>query len=72
MSMCCGGGSNAGRLADVMSKMGLKVVKIAQRGWRPTKQSVEKMLGEMDGKVSKQAVLIMMGVPWRLFFAALQ
>ncbi len=26
------GGSNAGRLADVMSKMGLKVVKIAQGG----------------------------------------
>jgi hypothetical protein len=26
------GGSNAGRLADVMGKMGLKVVKIAQGG----------------------------------------
>ena len=62
------GGSNAGRLADVMGKMGLKVVKIAQGGWRPTKQSVEKMMGDMDGKVSKQAVLIMMGMDNGIFY----
>ncbi len=39
------GGSNAGRLADVMAKMGLEVVKVSRGGggWRPTKQSVEKL-----------------------------
>jgi hypothetical protein len=46
--------------ADVMAKMGLKVVKISQ--------SVEKMLGEMNRKVRKQAVLIMMGMDNGIFY----
>ncbi len=62
------GGSNAGRLADVMGKMGLKVVKVTQGGWRPSKQSVEKMMEELEGKVRKQAVLIMMGMDNGLFY----
>jgi hypothetical protein len=62
------GGSNAGRLADVMGKMGLKVVKVTQGGWRPSKQSVEKLMEEMEGKVGKHAVLIMMGMDNGLFY----
>jgi len=62
------GGSNAGRLADVMGKMGLKVVKVTQGGWRPSKQSVEKTMKEMEGKVSNQAVLIMMGMDNGMFY----
>jgi hypothetical protein len=62
------GGSNAGRLAEVMLKMGLKVVKVTQGGWRPSKQSVEKTMKEMEGKVSNQAILIMMGMDNGLFY----
>jgi len=62
------GGSNAGRLADVMGKMGLKVVKVTQGGWRPSKQSVEKLMEKMEGKVGKHAVLIMMGMDNGLFY----
>jgi hypothetical protein len=47
------GSSNGGRLADVMTKMGFKVVKVTEGGWRPSKQSVAKMLKEMEGKVNR-------------------
>jgi hypothetical protein len=33
-----------------MGKMGLKVVKVTQGGWRPSKQSVEKIMKEMEGE----------------------
>jgi hypothetical protein len=62
------GSSIGGRLADVMTKMGFKVVKVTAGGWRPTKQSVAKMMVEMEGKVSPGAMLIMMGLDNGLYY----
>jgi hypothetical protein len=56
------GSINGGRLADVMAKMGFKVVKVTSGGWRPTKQSVASMMSELEGKVSPRATMIMMGM----------
>ena len=62
------GSSNGGRLADVMTKMGFKVVKVTEGGWRPNKVSVAKMMKEMEGKVSPGATLIMMGLDNGLYY----
>jgi hypothetical protein len=62
------GSSNGGRLADVMAKMGFKVVKVTSGGWRPTKQSVAKMMEEMEGKVSPGAKLTMMGLDNGMYY----
>jgi hypothetical protein len=62
------GSSNGGRLADVMIKMGFKVVKVTEGGWRPSKVSVSKMMKEMEGKVSPGATLIMMGLDNGMYY----
>ncbi len=56
------GSRNGGRLANVMARMGFKVVKVTSGGWRPTKQSVASMMSELEGKVSPGATMIMMGI----------
>ena len=62
------GSSNGGRLADVMVKMGFKVVKVTEGGWRPNKVSVAKMMKEMEGKVNPGATLIMMGLDNGMYY----
>jgi hypothetical protein len=62
------GSSNGGRLADVMVKMGFKVVKVTEGGWRPNKASVAKMMKEMEGKVNPGATLIMMGLDNGMYY----
>jgi hypothetical protein len=41
---------------------------VTQGGWRPSKQSIEKTMKELEGKVSKQAVMVMMGMDNGMFY----
>jgi hypothetical protein len=56
------GGSNCGRLGDVLKAMGKRVVKITAGGWRPTRQNVEAMAKEVREKVEKDDVIVLMGL----------
>jgi hypothetical protein len=64
----CIGGSNAERLGDVLEKMGVNVVKITKKGWKPTKKGVEEMVELMGDRVSKEAVVIFQGLDNSTFY----
>jgi hypothetical protein len=50
------GGSNCGRLGDVLQKMGRKVTKVTSSGWRPSRKGVEEVVEKLD-KMSLQVGL---------------
>jgi uncharacterized Zn-binding protein involved in type VI secretion len=62
------GGSNAGRLGDVLAQMGVNVTKITKSGWKPTKKGVEEMVELMGDKVGKDAVVIILGMDNGTFY----
>ncbi len=64
------GGSNCERLGDVLAKMGRKVTKVTSKGWRPTKQGVADVVGKLDGKVGKDAMVIFLGLDNGMFYEA--
>jgi len=64
------GGSNSERLGDVLAKMGRKVTKVTSKGWRPTKQGVADVVGKLDGKMGKDAMVIFLGLDNGMFYEA--
>jgi len=62
------GGSNAGKLADMLRTLGREVVKVTVSGWRPTKAKVEGMVNDLRGKVRPGAVVVMMGLDNGVFY----
>ena len=62
------GASNAGRLSDVMARLGKDVVKVTKGGWRPTRQGVEEMVELLEGKVETDSVVIFLGMDNAMFY----
>ena len=46
----------------MLEKMGVNVVKITKKGWKPTKKGVEEMVELMGDRVNKDAVVIFQGL----------
>jgi hypothetical protein len=63
------GATNEGKVREVLKEMGKNVMTIAKGGWRPSKQGVEEMLKEMEGKFSEDIVIIFYGIENGLFYA---
>jgi hypothetical protein len=63
------GGSNSGRLGDVLESMGRRVEKACIKGWRPTKKGVADMLAILEKKVDSEAVVIFLGLDNGLYYA---
>jgi hypothetical protein len=62
------GGSNAGRLGDVLEAMGRKVDKACIKGWRPTKTGVKEMVEQLGKKDISDSVVIFMGLDNGLYY----
>jgi hypothetical protein len=67
------GGSNCGRLGDVLQKMGRKVTKVTSSGWRPSRKGVEEVVEKLDKinmKVGKDAIVVFLGLDNGIFYEA--
>jgi hypothetical protein len=67
------GGSNCGRLGDVLQKMGRKVTKVTSSGWRPSRKGVEEVvekLNKMTMQVGKEAIDVFLGLDNGIFYEA--
>ncbi len=67
------GGSNCGRLGDVLQKMGRKVTKVTSSGWRPSLKGVEEIVEKLDKmtmQVGKDAIFVFLGLDNGIFYEA--
>jgi hypothetical protein len=67
------GGSNCGRLGDVLQKMGRKVTKVTSSGWRPSRKGVEDVVEKLDKlvmQVGKDAIVVFLGLDNGIFYEA--
>jgi hypothetical protein len=62
------GASNAGKLGEALKSKGKDVVVVAKGGWRPSKQGVEELLKEMEGKISEDRIVIFYGMDNAVFY----
>ncbi len=63
------GGRNSGILGDMLESIGRKVDKACIKGWRPTKNGVKEMAEQLEKKVTKDSVVIFMGLDNGLYYA---